>query len=350
MRYQQVYNKIWYDEKFVTLSEKAKFLFLYLLTCHHNNALGIFVLPKGYICGDLDWSMEKLHEPFQELLDKRLILYDEKVKVICIKNHLKYNPIENPNQVMSALKILEHLPRTPLPYAEVIKHIDKPFHEPLREQLQNQFGKPLHEAEIDHEKGLPKGLPEGLPEGLPKGLPEGLPEGLPKPEPETETETVTETETNTSTRSLEYYNNIYAIGSCKGGGRAASSPPNSPREEEKNQRPQKNGKVPAKEIQDIWNRILVSSGSSPPVPPVKKISRKTNRYKHLKARWKEHPNLDEWKELVQKIAASDFLKGHNSKNWVVNFDWVLKSEGNFLKVIEGNYDNNKSKSIFEIDF
>jgi len=146
MRYQRIYTQIWFDEKFTTLSENAKFLFLYLLTCPHSNALGIFVLPKGYICEDLGWSMERLNKPFAELLSQGFILYDERVKLICIKNHLKHNPIENQNQVKSAKKILEQLPKSSL-FLTILEQLNKEYHKPLRELLQERYSKPETETE-----------------------------------------------------------------------------------------------------------------------------------------------------------------------------------------------------------
>lgn len=40
---------------------------------------------------------------------------------------------------------------------------------------------------------------------------------------------------------------------------------------------------------------------------------------------------------VEKVQASEFLRGGNNRGWVATFDWFLRPD-NFSKVLEGNYD------------
>lgn len=49
-------------------------------------------------------------------------------------------------------------------------------------------------------------------------------------------------------------------------------------------------------------------------------------------------SLEEWREVVLKIAASDFCCGKNDRGWVASFDFLLKPD-TALKVLEGKYDN-----------
>lgn len=42
--------------------------------------------------------------------------------------------------------------------------------------------------------------------------------------------------------------------------------------------------------------------------------------------------------MFEKASKSDFLNGVNQRSWKANFDWLI-NESNFLKVLEGNYDN-----------
>jgi len=151
MRYQKIYSQIWQDEKFITLSQDAKFLFLYIITSPHSNSIGLYVLPKQYICADLNWDMKRLGKPFGELLAKGLILYDETVNLICVKNHLKFNPIENENQAKAASKIVMHLPKSSI-YSTILERLGKPFHKPLREGLQERYGEPETETKTKTEE------------------------------------------------------------------------------------------------------------------------------------------------------------------------------------------------------
>ena len=64
------------------------------------------------------------------------------------------------------------------------------------------------------------------------------------------------------------------------------------------------------------------------------------RRRHIKARWGEHSNLEAFTDLFTKAAASDFLNNGNGTWKGANFDWLLKP-ANFVKVLEGNYDNGR---------
>ena len=67
----------------------------------------------------------------------------------------------------------------------------------------------------------------------------------------------------------------------------------------------------------------------------------TERKKHLKIRIKEH-GREELSNAFKKVKDSEFLQGENDSNWKANFDWVINSS-NFVKIIEGNYDNKEAK-------
>ena len=36
------------------------------------------------------------------------------------------------------------------------------------------------------------------------------------------------------------------------------------------------------------------------------------------------------------------IKGQNNRNWTITFDWLIKPN-NFIKVLEGNYDDKENK-------
>ena len=46
------------------------------------------------------------------------------------------------------------------------------------------------------------------------------------------------------------------------------------------------------------------------------------------------------------MEASDFLKGYNKYGWKATFDWVFKNSENWIKILEGNYDNRIVKPQF----
>lgn len=69
------------------------------------------------------------------------------------------------------------------------------------------------------------------------------------------------------------------------------------------------------------------------------------RQSALKARWREdikRQSLEWWDRLFAHIGKSDFLTGkvssRDNRVFEISLDWICKSE-NFLKIIEGRYDN-----------
>ena len=74
-----------------------------------------------------------------------------------------------------------------------------------------------------------------------------------------------------------------------------------------------------------WNSLNIS----------KVVSIKGNRLKLLNARIKEY-GLGSIYIAIENIKKSDFLKGQNNKNWIINFDWFIRPN-NFIKVLEGNW-------------
>lgn len=101
---------------------------------------------------------------------------------------------------------------------------------------------------------------------------------------------------------------------------------------------------PFEEIQKLWNDICVS------LPHVDNIQ--CERRKLVQERWNEYPSLDKFEEVFRKVEASRFLKGDNKKNWIIQFNWLMKSD-HFTKTLEGNYDYYKAprdpNSSFDLD-
>lgn len=85
------------------------------------------------------------------------------------------------------------------------------------------------------------------------------------------------------------------------------------------------------EIMRLYNSVCKS------LPQVTKLTQ--HRADGVTARLKEY-SREQIEEAFKKAEASDFLAGR-SGGWKASFDWLFSKEGNILKVIEGNYDNDK---------
>lgn len=96
-------------------------------------------------------------------------------------------------------------------------------------------------------------------------------------------------------------------------------------------------------LTDEVRNLIINEWNSLNISQLQAINRNTNRYKLLNARIKEY-SIEGVVKAIQRIESSDFLKGNNNRGWMITFDWLLRPN-NFIKVIEGNYDNKvKEKS------
>jgi uncharacterized protein YdaU (DUF1376 family) len=57
----------------------------------------------------------------------------------------------------------------------------------------------------------------------------------------------------------------------------------------------------------------------------------------INARFSEY-GLEKITEVIRKAGESDFLNGKNDKVWKADFEWIMRPQ-NFVKVMEGKYDN-----------
>lgn len=93
-------------------------------------------------------------------------------------------------------------------------------------------------------------------------------------------------------------------------------------------------------IIEEWNKLNLQQ--------LRSINNSTKRYQMLKARKKQY-GLKEIIEAIRRIKKSSFLQGQNNRNWTITFDWFIKPN-NFIKVLEGNYDDFENKQSSNKNF
>lgn len=132
--YTRVESRFWQDEKMRAVSGDARQLMLYLLTSPHRNMIGFYFLPPPYACFDLGWDEKKFNKHMLELIKIDRISYDDLAHVVLIYNFLKFNPLENPNQVKGAVARFEELPETSLKveFFNIIANFDQELLEQLK--------------------------------------------------------------------------------------------------------------------------------------------------------------------------------------------------------------------------
>ena len=94
--------------------------------------------------------------------------------------------------------------------------------------------------------------------------------------------------------------------------------------------PKGNNNTPYKEIVKAYNDICIS------LPDVRVISDK--RKDKMRATYRKVGDINKFIDVFRKAESSDFLSGRNGKWGGCNFDWLI-NYNNFIKVIEGTYDN-----------
>ncbi len=108
--YGSIHTSLWFDANFNQLSDQARLLMVYLLSCPHGNLLGCFRLPPGFVCEDLKWELEKVTTTFQELIETHFVKFDIRTNWILILPFLKSNPIVNVNQGRCVEKLCHQMP------------------------------------------------------------------------------------------------------------------------------------------------------------------------------------------------------------------------------------------------
>lgn len=108
--YGKVHSCFWSSPTVAAMSDDAKMLALYLMTCQHNTIAGVFRLPDGYVCEDLGWDAERVAEGFAELFANGFATRCATTKWVWIIKHLVWNPPENPNQRKAVAKMALQVP------------------------------------------------------------------------------------------------------------------------------------------------------------------------------------------------------------------------------------------------
>jgi len=108
--YGRIHSAFWSSEDMRALTDDGRMLALYLMSCPHATIAGVFRLPDGYVCEDLQWTAERVSEGFRNLLSKGFANRCETTKWVWICKHLEWNPPENPNQRKGAQKAAMQVP------------------------------------------------------------------------------------------------------------------------------------------------------------------------------------------------------------------------------------------------
>ena len=109
--FNKVSPTLWQSTRFRGLpSDDGRFLFLYLLTCPHNNSAGCFWLPDGYACHDVGWAQDEYNAALQSLLDADMVDHDAESETILVERWFRHNPPMNKSHRIGIVRQLEKVP------------------------------------------------------------------------------------------------------------------------------------------------------------------------------------------------------------------------------------------------
>jgi hypothetical protein len=95
---------------------------------------------------------------------------------------------------------------------------------------------------------------------------------------------------------------------------------------------------PYQEIMDGYNGSI---GIMRPDDRPRVMKLTTARREQIVTRWKERAFRERWREVFNRAARIGFMcgraNGEGHKNFRADFDWLLKNDTNYLKILEGKY-------------
>ena len=90
-KFSMISPAIWRPGRFLALGDpNAQVLYLYFLTCEHQNSAGCFRLPDGYACADLGWQLPQYVEVRQKLVAGEMIAFDAETSTIYVERWFQH--------------------------------------------------------------------------------------------------------------------------------------------------------------------------------------------------------------------------------------------------------------------
>lgn len=98
---------VWRSNRFRRLATTdAQLLYLYFLTCEHQNSAGCFRIPDGYACADLGWETGRYVTARDTLVDGEMVSFDQEGEVVYIRRWFKHSPPMNDKHAVGTRKII----------------------------------------------------------------------------------------------------------------------------------------------------------------------------------------------------------------------------------------------------
>ena len=150
-RYRKVDQRMWADAKFLSLGDRAKLLWVYLLTGTSTTSLpGVIVAGRAQIAEHLGWSPEVFAEAFGEVFRKGMAKADWEARVVFLPRASRYASPESPNVIRGWRTLWDEVPECALKCEAY--HALKAFAEALPEAFRKAFGEALPQPSPNQEQ------------------------------------------------------------------------------------------------------------------------------------------------------------------------------------------------------
>jgi hypothetical protein len=110
MRFTKVAAALWRSKRFRNLpNDSAKLLYMYFVTCEHQNSIGAFVLRDGYAIDDLGWSLDTYVDARKALIEVDLIDFDDETSTVYVERWFKHSPPMNEKHSQGCQRLIGEL-------------------------------------------------------------------------------------------------------------------------------------------------------------------------------------------------------------------------------------------------
>lgn len=127
--YSKISPKLWRSQRFRNVgSDDARLLYVFLLSCEHQNSAGCPRLPDAYAAADLNWTAERLNAARLHLITADLISHDGATDEYFVHRWFRHNPTTNPKHIKGVERLISELD------SDLVREVAETEYEAFREE------------------------------------------------------------------------------------------------------------------------------------------------------------------------------------------------------------------------